>query len=459
MSMGRIWAVARNVIQEVLRLKGLMSFLLLLTLVYTMGFAFWLYQSKGPADEKVQTFISYSLGTMMAVLSFLTIFISIATITRDLKRKEIFTITTKSISRGQYLLGKFLGLACLNLILLVISSGSIYGVTKGLAHYSAHTEVEKDRLQELVLIARQSVKPFVPDFSDEAEKQVEPLVQNQIREKNMTDPIQIAAMRQTFYKNYLQVLKSRHSAVTPGAHKVFHFANMDPVNREEGYIFIRYKQDVSTNPDNLKIFSQWLVGPRDPILAGGRGLQTSDEIRTFHEFPVPVTEVSENGDLYVAFHNPVENSPASVLFPPGTGIEALYVVDTFEGNFLRAVLAIYLRLIFLCILGLAMGAWMSYPVAVLIVLIVFLMGICSNFILDAMTWEAGGIQDKMIQQFMTLVPNFSAYDPIGQIEKGKIVPWEMLGQCGLHMILIKGGLLGLFGYMIFRFRELARVIV
>lgn len=457
--MGRIWAVARNVMQEVFRLKGLMGFLILLTLVYTIGFAFWLHQSKGPADEKVQTFISYSLSTMMAVLSFLTIFVSISTITRDIKRKEIFTIATKSISRGQYLFGKFLGLACLNLFFLLISSGLIYGVTRGLANYTAETEVEKARLSELVLIARKSVKPPMPDLSAEAEKQTELLVQKKIREDNMTDLTQINAMRQRIYKDLLRVLKSRHGAVAPGSHKLFHFADIDPIDRKKGYVFIRYKQDVSTNPNNLKIFGQWLIGPKDPLTAGGRGLQTNDEIRTFHEFPVPVTEISENGDLFVAFRNPVENSPVSIIFPPETGIEALYVVDTFEGNFVRAILAIYLRLIFLCILGLAMGAWMSYPVAVLIVLIVFLMAVCSNFILDAMKWEAGDIQGNLIKGFMSFIPNFSAYDPVDQIEQGKVVPWEMLAQCGLYMILIKGGLLGLFGYMIFRFRELARVIV
>jgi hypothetical protein len=459
MTMGRIWAVARNVMLEVVRLKGLMFFLILLTLAYTLGFAVWLDQSSGQADEKVQTFLSYSLSAMMAVLSFLTIFVSIATITRDIKRKEIFTITTKPIGRSQYLAGKLLGMAVLNLVLLVLSGSLIYGVTRGLAHYSSETESEKARLRELVLVARKSVKPPLPDVGGEVVKRVEQLAQQEIRDKAMTDPVQINAMRQKLYRDIFKLLITEKTAVAPGSHKVFHFENIVPVDRENGIVFIRYKQDVSVNPESLKTYGQWLIGPEDPLRVGGRGLETYDEIRTFHEFAVPVSDLSAYGDLYVAYRNPVENAPTSVIFPPDTGIEALYVVGGFEGNFLRALLAIYLRLLFLSVLGLAMGAWVSYPVAVLIALIVFLMGVCSNFILDAMKYEGGEVQGYMIQKIMQFVPNFSAYDPVPQIERGQVVPWEFIGQCGLYMILIKGGIIAFFGTLIFKFRELARVIV
>ena len=77
--MGRIWAIARNLIIEVFRMRALMIFLAIFTLVYTLVFAYWLHGSSGPADEKVQTFISYSLSILMTVLSFLAIFISIST--------------------------------------------------------------------------------------------------------------------------------------------------------------------------------------------------------------------------------------------------------------------------------------------------------------------------------------------------------------------------------------------
>lgn len=459
MIMGRMWAVSRNVILEFIRLKGLLFFLALLTAVYTLGFAWWLHQGQGPVDEKVQTFISYSLSSMMVILSFLTIFISIATITRDIKRKEIFTIATKPISRGQYLIGKFLGLVFLNLILLIISSGTIYGVTQALARYGEPSAAEQARLNELVLIARKAVQPPQANFEKEALERTNALADKQIREKNMTDLAQIHAMRTKLYKDVLKALEIGYTAVAPGGHKLFHFSQINPDDYENGLVYIRYKLDVSKNPPDLKVYGQWLIGPKNPLEFGGKPHTTLDEIRTFHEFAVPVSDVSESGDLYVAFRNPVENAPVSIIFPPDTGIEALYVVDTFEANFLRALLAIFMRLVFLSVLGLAMGAWLSYPVAVLMVLIIFLMGVCSNFILDAMKWEAGDLQGFLIRKIMGFIPNLSAFDPVDQIETGRVVPWDLLGRCAGYMILIKGGILSLFGYVIFRFRELARVII
>ena len=216
---------------------------------------------------------------------------------------------------------------------------------------------------------------------------------------------------------------------------------------------------MSTNPADEHTVGLWRYGPEDPTLSGGEERVFRKFIRTAHEFAIPVREVSSNGDLFVLYANLIENAPVTVLFPPETGIEALFVVDAFEGNYLRALSLIYCRLLFLTILSLAMGCWLGFPVAVLLVLIVFILGVASGFIADVLKYEGGQIQNYLIAQVMSLIPKFSAYDPIPQIERGKLVPWKMLGQCSLYMILFKGSILALFGYLMFKFRELARVVV
>ena len=101
--MGQIWAVARNLIVETLRIRSLVIFVLLVVGILTVGFGFWLHDSSsGLGDQKIQTFLSHSFRFSFNFLSFLTIFISIASISRDIKRREIYTIVTKPISRGRY---------------------------------------------------------------------------------------------------------------------------------------------------------------------------------------------------------------------------------------------------------------------------------------------------------------------------------------------------------------------
>ena len=126
--MNKIWAIARNLIIEVLRMRILMVFILVVTVCNTVFLALWLHAYSGRVDEKVQTFLSYSLSFTTTFLALLTIFISIATITRDIKRKEIFTVATKPIKRIHYLTGKFFGTAILNLVLLSVSAVMIFAL-------------------------------------------------------------------------------------------------------------------------------------------------------------------------------------------------------------------------------------------------------------------------------------------------------------------------------------------
>ena len=137
--MGQIWAVARTLIVETLRIRSLVIFVLIVVGILTVGFGFWLHDSSGLGDQKIQTFLSHSFRFSFNFLSFLTIFISIASISRDIKQREIYTIVTKPISRGQIYVGKFLGIAVFNLILLAFTGLAIYATTQVLVR----TEVKK----------------------------------------------------------------------------------------------------------------------------------------------------------------------------------------------------------------------------------------------------------------------------------------------------------------------------
>jgi len=455
------WAVARNLIREVLRMRPLMAFLAVALGGCTLGMAVWLHGAGGPADEKIQTFLSYSLRFSTTVLSLITIFISAATVARDIKRKEVFTIATKPISRERFLLGKFVGLAVLNLLLLAIVGGAVYGLSQVLRRTEPNTDAEHTRLNELVFVARKGVKPPLPDIGMQVRQRVEAIVEEKVRNETVykNNPQLVRDMRMKLTAEIGKQLLIQSSAIAPSGYKIWKFSGIQPQNREQGYMFIRYKQEVSVNPRDLALTNEWLIGPEDPVIAGGRSFARKDAIRTFHEFAVPVTDLSATGDLYVAYRNSPRNGPITVIFPADVGIEVLYVAGGFEGNFLRCLALIYLRLLFLAVLGLALGAWLSFPVAVLVVLVVFVLGLSSDFLAGAMKWEATRVLAAITKAMIAPLPKFAAYDPLPQFEKGRMVSYDMLAKCGLYMIVLKAGIVGFFGYLVFKFRELARVIV
>ncbi|KPK77041.1 MAG: hypothetical protein AMJ79_04610 [Phycisphaerae bacterium SM23_30] len=477
--MSQIWALARNLVVEVLRMRPLMVFVVFLYFGYTFGFGYWLHLGSGTAEEKIQTFLSYSLSTTGHFLAFLTIFVSIATITRDIKHKQLFTVATKPVSRGGYLGGKFLGMGLLNLLLLLAAGGTIYGLVKLGARLEPgrdpDPEYSRARLDHLILVARQGVHPSIVGVPEEqiarqAQQEAEKNLEEFVDQYYITDPAVKASRLDFEIDESTKKVKLRYRSIPPGSHITWHFAGVKPRRRENGLVFIRYKQEVTLNPADLAVTGQWWYGPGEDVFYTGKHLQTRDSIRTPHEFPIEAESVSETGDLYLTYRNPQINNPTTVIFPlPGKraphlfekeiGIEALYVAGGFTGNFLRALLLIYLRLLFLSALGITLGAWLSFPVAVLTGLVIFTIGLCSNFILSSIRFEFGAKWFNFSNLAMFFFPRFAAYDPIPQIEKGRLVSYQVLGSCLLILILIKGGIVGFAGYLIFKFRELARVIV
>ncbi|MBN1763885.1 MAG: ABC transporter permease [Sedimentisphaerales bacterium] len=462
--MSRIWAISRNLIKEFLRRRALVIFYILISSSYTFLFAWWIHNNEGQADEKIQTFLSYSLSLTAVMLSLLTFFFSIATISRDIKRKEIFTVLTKPLSRGKYLAGKFLGMAVLNLVLLVSTTGVILGFAYLLKYTEPQSDYERAKLDELVFVARQGVQPTnldMPDIKSEVEKKVNDKMAELIRSDPQIyqgNPQAVDAMRFNLTKDYTNELTMRYRTAPTDGTILWHFTGIKPKDHANKSVILRYKQEPYPQPPDDHVVNEWMIGPRNPLDFGGKGLRTDKQIvRTFHELPIPVSEVSEEGELYVLYHNPAINR-ATIVFPTDNGMQALYVAGGFMGNFIRTVTIIYLHLLFSSCLGLAMGAWLSFPVAVLLVLVVYVLGLCSTFVDSALTWAAGETLRTTMNFILKIFPKYSLYDPVPKIDKGLIVPYGMLLSCLGYMVLIKGGLVSLFGYVVFKFRELARVI-
>ena len=470
--MGQIWAVARNLIVETLRIRSLVIFVLLVVGILTVGFGFWLHDSSGLGDQKIQTFLSHSFRFSFNFLSFLTIFISIASISRDIKRREIYTIVTKPISRGQIYLGKFLGVALLNLILLVFTGVAIYITTQVLVRTEVKKEEERERLHELVLIARRTVRPTVlgireEDIRQDAEQATDKELQEVREEYGTPDGRMLKLKKEALLKKKITELTNESRSAVRNGLVTFHFSGIQLKDRDRDRVYIRYRQEVSPTPPSLSLFNIWYLGPNPDVFYTEQPFVNRGEIRTVHEFPVSGEKVSESGDLYVTYVNPRANGPTKVIFPLPTrlqkvhGIEALYAAGSFENNFLRTLLSMYMRLMFLGMVGVAAGGYLSFSVGILVVLVIYVMGMSSGFLVEAMNWQLGTARQmsSVSKLIILMFPQFGNYDPVPAIERGKIVEFSVMGKCLFYMLFIKGGVAAFVGYLLFRFREMARVIV
>ena len=90
-------------------------------------------------------------------------------------------------------------------------------------------------------------------------------------------------------------------------------------------------------------------------------------------------------------------------------IKLLYRSGSFEGNYIRAVLLVLTRLIFLAALGVSLSTWLSFPVAIFICIVFFFVGTFYGFIFesfDSMSLNANVVYSLTIKPLLWLIPKF-----------------------------------------------------
>jgi len=244
---------------------------------------------------------------------------------------------------------------------------------------------------------------------------------------------------------------------------LWEFENVEPLDES---IFIRFKYDVSVNPPDSQVWGRWFAGDYQYFKYGTQS-KTSiyDEmhkhsVRDFHEIEIPVEVVPEHGHLAVAFRNEPLNSVA-IIFPPD-GLEVLYKADSFGGNFVRAVLLILFRLIFLACLGVLAATFLSFPVAILFCFVIFFTASFSGFVLESFDFlgeNIGLVYSYSIKWLIQLLPQFDKFNPTKFLVPARLISWSLLAKCALLMVCIKAFLILIFSLVIFRYREIAKITV
>jgi len=456
--MRSIWAVATNTLKQALRMKIAAVFIILLiVLLPAMGLSM---TGDGTLKGRLQTFVSYGLSLTSFLLCLLTIIVSIYSLTSDIKQKQIYTVITKPIRRFQFLLGKLLGVILLDAALLILFSAIIYAITIYTPKYLGADKAELTQVDNEFFTARIGLTPPEADVRQEVLE-----AYNKLKKTGQLNQIFQDVPRKKIIAELTRRKKLEKRAAAPGYESVWQFHNIG-VKPDDPNLFIRFKYDVSVNPPDLQVYGRWVVGDYRQIRYGAR-IQTpfhyfdrKDLIRTFHEIEVPADAVAEDGYLAVRFINlPLNNTV--VIFPPD-GLEVLYKADTFGANFLRAVILIMFRLIFLAVLGILASTFLSFPVAILLCLVIFSTAIVSGFVIESFEYisaELSGVYSYAVKPIIQLLPRFDRLNPSKFLVPARLLSWSLLARVAAIMICIKASLLLLLALLIFSYREIARIVV
>jgi hypothetical protein len=392
---------------------------------------------------------------MSFLLCLLTIIISIYSITSDIEQRQIYTVVTKPIRRFQFLLGKLLGVVLLDVLLLALFSAVIYSITIYIPRFLKSPETELTAARNEFFTARAALTVPMVDVTQEVRERYEELKKLDRLPPDYTQDQIIAELTKQ--------AQLAQRAAGAGEVLVWEFDNIKPLAES---MFIRFKYDVFPNPPDSQVYGRWLAGDYQYIKYGEQPkTPIYDQVhkhaaRTFHEIEFPAEVVPESGRLAIAFGN-VPLNDATVIFPPD-GLEVLYKADSFTGNFIRAAILILFRLIFLACLGVLASSFLSFPVAVLFCLVLFLTASFSGFVIDSFDYlsaSMGAVYSYTLKWAIRLLPEFDKFNPTKFMVPARLLSWSLLAQCALFMVCIKAFLMLVLGLVIFSYREIAKITV
>src|ERR1044072_2278969 len=116
--LGQTLAIARNTFREAVRDRSLYNPILFALLL--IGSAIFIGELSAGQEAKI--IVDLGLSAMLLFGSFIAIFVGVGLVYKEIERRTLYAIFSKPVGRGEFLVGKYLGL-CLTLALNVAVMG------------------------------------------------------------------------------------------------------------------------------------------------------------------------------------------------------------------------------------------------------------------------------------------------------------------------------------------------
>jgi len=489
-----IIGIARTVVDEAIRMRIALVFIIgLLLLVPVLPFVL---DPTERLEYRLKFFLTWSVAGTGLLLSLLTILLSCSTICSEISNRQIFLSMSKSVSRAEYLLGKWLGISLLNLLLLSVAFGGVYAMARIVQGSRVQEPTDRIAVDDQVMVARVAIGPKPPQT-----QALEKMFNERLTQLKKEQPAQYEGdLTDKDRQGVLMSVLVKWHTIGRLQEQTFVFEGVD---RAKGFggntVQLRLKPKLSKTPtDEMVRMAFWVNDRPFPVnRRTGRHIPVKLARDNFHIVDLPLAWVDEDGMLAVRIKNvdlsnPNLTLPASITFAPNSDIELLYTVGRFEPNLIRAMLLIWVRLVFLAALGLTAGTFLGFPVACLFTLMIYVGASTSTFLVEALGEYAGSaIYEKSFGETMSelirlvgvnlsqgrtgegarlvlriigeivvkLLPSFSTHSPVPLLADGRLVPMQMVGWGALSIGVLWGGGCAFVGWGIFRTRELARIVV
>ncbi len=455
-----ITGIFKQTVKASLRSK-VFYFLLVLSLLAAIAIPLAI-KGDGTAIGAVQAGLTYSLQSVGWLLSLAAVWLGCAGVSRELENYNLHLVLTKPVPAWKLWVGKYLGVFAITLLPLLICAITVYSLTLAKLTPDNFSEVELDRAKKEILVGRRTYAPNRPDFNALARKRYEEMrVDGRLAPDH--DKAQVLN----------ELLRQAKAGVTEVASAKIRRWRFSGIRREKDSdrLFFRYRLYVARTSDSSQRETVGVWRFVNPALEGkARGeayLPRRSMGGSFHEIAIPFSLVGDKGELTVEYGNR-DPRQEPVIFQLEDGPRLLVPAASFAVNYASGMFVMSVRIALFTLLGCAMGAMFSSPVAVFIAMTYLLLSVLADAVFrdaaDSINSATGRPYGYNIVSYASatavdaLVISLREFDVPGKLAGGRLIGVEQIARVTLLQFTLRGLPLAALSIFILGRRELGKII-
>lgn len=481
---GPVFAIARNVLDEAVRLKVWLMFVVLM--LFGLAALPSTLDANSPLRYRIQSFLQYGTAGAFWVTALLVVLLAVSTVSTEQRDKVIWQTMTKPVAAWNYLLGKWLGIIGLAAVMLSVSGVGVFLFVEYLRAQPAQGEVgafqaagstgmspDRQWLETQILTARTLTENDPLNLEDRDPQAFKLSIENYIRQLKIAnssfdenDPSLLRDVK----KSLNETLEKNYRVIAPGGNPMtYEFSGLAYPRDNALPIIFRFRVDSGSNsPDKLYRVTFVFEGLLAPVV---REIALGQYVTHL----LPPTAINPEGKVRVMVYNgsftptpdgaiAFHTNEEAISFPK-TGLGVSFSVGSYRLNFARVVFVLWLKLAFLAIAGIFAGTFLSFPVATLTTFVIFFAAESAAAIPKALeVWDdmdqKGNVVPwrwvvvRIAEGSSTIFKPYAELSPVQKLVDGLYLSIEEVAM-GSVFLVIASALLFSFGSFIFQRRELA----
>lgn len=358
-------AICANVIRILIRngtVAGIMVALGALSV-----FIFMFARSDGEIINELRIRIRYSFFFFYTFTSIVVMYLSCITLRRDIENRQFHNVASAPVHRCQIWLGKFFGILIFGMACFFFSS--LVTAVCAAVYVGTHCN-EKDMaiVKEKFLRAYSHKVPLI--------EPIERQIDNRFKKMQAEGNLPPGLSEKEIKRELRDEVRKDEQMLKPDEEKSWNFSwDSSAASKFSDHIILRVKFYAEQKRE--------MVNGRFTLTAADSPAKWGQDFSGFpymyHEIKIPIAKIPSSSQLKMSFKG--TGSPY-LIFPVANGIALLYDNGGILANYFLVSLVIFINMIVLTAIGLTSASLFTYTVSVFVTLVVYLVGMSSDFFLS-----------------------------------------------------------------------------